>query len=227
MDIVETTLPGVSIVISAKAESRSIPASRDELRETDPRDLVRAQHLVFDVRGTVHGLMFSTSTAHSTRLLSVRSGEAFVVAVDIRPASMTSGEHITVNLRSGDRRFLSIPGGVAYGVCALDHSTEVIMRSHHDTGPTDEQGILWVDPDVGIDWPVEPEEAVVDERLWRYPRLNQLPRVRAHGTTANGRATLAALASSECVQSSLLHVAPAHPESALSWPEASIVKPSS
>lgn len=217
VEIVETFIPGVAMVDSASTAVRKTNEGRLRKRDSDPA--IRALQMLFDVRGTIHGLLFSTSPGSPSRLLNVCAGEAFVVAVDVRPTSPAFNEHFALTLNSDDSRAISIPAGVAYGICTLDHSTTVILRSRQQRSRSRDCGVLWVDPDLGIRWPVEPEEAIVAEHLWRYPRHRQLTEHHPKVITLNGYVGLAELATSTNIRSSEMNMTRVHEEPALEWPE--------
>ena len=122
------------------------------------RDNVLDLHFVqdnhsFSHKGVIRGLHFQKPPYQQGKLIRVISGRVLDVAVDIRPESDTFGEHITLELSSQKANMLWIPPGFAHGFVALEDSIFV----YKCTGLYEKQaedGIIWNDPDLDIDWQV-------------------------------------------------------------------------
>ena len=106
------------------------------------------------VRNTVRGLHFQWDPPMS-KLMRVTRGEAFLVAVDIRKGSPTLGKWFGVNASAENRIQLCGPAGCARGFCVLSEFTEIQYLCTSIYNRDGESGILWSDPDVGIEWPVK------------------------------------------------------------------------
>jgi dTDP-4-dehydrorhamnose 3,5-epimerase len=104
-------------------------------------------------RGVLRGLHFQWDPPMG-KLMRVVRGEAFVVAVDIRPGSPTLGRHETLIASDVDRLQLWAPASFARGFCALSDVVDVEYLTTGTFNPGAESGIRWDDPDVGIDWPI-------------------------------------------------------------------------
>jgi dTDP-4-dehydrorhamnose 3,5-epimerase len=109
-------------------------------------------------------------------LIQVVRGEIFDVAVDIRRGSPTFGRWTGVNLSEENRRQIYIPGGFAHGFCVLSDMADVIYGCTALYDPQDEGGILWCDPDVGIEWPVS--EPILSGKDSGLPCLAEVTRER-------------------------------------------------
>ena len=88
------------------------------------------------------------------KLMRATVGAAFVVAVDIRKGSPTLGQWYGREISSEDMLQVWAPAGFARGFCALSDVVEVQYKCTATYHAACESGILWNDPEIGIDWPV-------------------------------------------------------------------------
>ncbi|MDA0991509.1 MAG: dTDP-4-dehydrorhamnose 3,5-epimerase [Verrucomicrobia bacterium] len=88
------------------------------------------------------------------KLITVIWGEIFDVAVDIRVGSPTFGGWIGQRLSDQNRNQLYIPEGFAHGFCVLSEKADVMYKCTDYYAPSDERGIRWSDPRIGIEWPI-------------------------------------------------------------------------
>jgi dTDP-4-dehydrorhamnose 3,5-epimerase len=98
------------------------------------------------------------------KLVRVLSGSVFDVAVDIRRNSATFGKHVSVELSAENGLAFYIPPGFAHGFAAL---TDGVCFSYKVTDfyePSGDRTLLWNDEDLGIPWPVSPEQAIVSAK---------------------------------------------------------------
>lgn len=105
------------------------------------------------VKNVVRGLHFQWEPPMS-KLMRVTVGEAFLVAVDIRKGSPTLGEWVGVVASDKNRRQVSAPAGFARGFCVLSDVAEIQYKCTGIYNHACESGILWSDPQIGIEWPV-------------------------------------------------------------------------
>ncbi len=96
------------------------------------------------------------------------------VVVDCRDGSPTFGHHVAIDLDGDDWQQLFVPEGFAHGFCTLEPDTMVLYKVSAPYAPQLDGGILWNDPDLGIDWPVAAEQAVVSDKDKQLPRLRDL-----------------------------------------------------
>jgi dTDP-4-dehydrorhamnose 3,5-epimerase len=124
-------------------------------------------------KGTLRGLHYQLRHAQS-KLCRVTEGQALDVAVDIRLGSPTFGRWTSVLLTADKQNQIYIPAGFAHGFAALTGTVEFLYKCSDFYDPSDEHGIIWNDPDVGISWGVE--NPLVSEKDAKYPTLAAMPR---------------------------------------------------
>ncbi|CAK7051438.1 MAG: dTDP-4-dehydrorhamnose 3,5-epimerase [Paraeggerthella hongkongensis] len=112
-------------------------------------------------KGVLRGLHFQIEHPQS-KLVRVVSGEVFDVAVDLRPGSPTWGKWEGVALSAENRRQFFIPRGFAHGFLVLSETAEFCYKCDDIYRPGDEGGLMWDDPEVGIDWPALRGDEVFD-----------------------------------------------------------------
>lgn len=105
-------------------------------------------------KGVLRGLHFQY-TKPQGKLVRVIKGEVFDVAVDLRKNSPTFGKWEGFILSDKNKKQLYVPEGFAHGFLVLSNEAEFIYKCTEFYYPQDEGGILWNDPDVGIEWPLD------------------------------------------------------------------------
>ena len=125
-------------------------------------------NLSFSVQGTLRGLHFQYPNAQA-KLVQVIQGEIFDVAVDVRRDSPTFGEWFGIYLDDKKMRQLFIPVGFAHGFCVTSETVLFTYKCSAYYAPDCERGILWSDPQLAIDWPVD--NPLLSERDSRFPCL--------------------------------------------------------
>jgi len=105
------------------------------------------------IRGTLRGL-HAQRLQPQGKLVRALSGEIFDVAVDIRPSSATFGRWVGAILSAENRHQLWVPTGFAHGFLVLTDTADVLYKCTTLYRRDDEIGILWNDPEIGIDWPL-------------------------------------------------------------------------
>ena len=137
-------------------------------------DFVQDNHST-SIEGVLRGLHFQIEYPQA-KLVYVIRGEVFDVAVDLRPGSPTFGKWDGVLLSAENRRELFIPRGFAHGFLALSDVVEFCYKCDDVYHPGDEGGIIWDDPDIGIDWPIpKGAEVILSKKDRLHPRLAEIP----------------------------------------------------
>jgi dTDP-4-dehydrorhamnose 3,5-epimerase len=96
----------------------------------------------------------------------VTVGTIFDVAVDVRPDSPTFGRWVGVELSPAHGKMLYIPAWCAHGFCVLSDRAEVMYFTSTEYSPEHEAGVMWNDPEIGIDWPIKNPVLSRRDTLW-------------------------------------------------------------
>ncbi len=91
------------------------------------------------------------------KLVRVVSGSVFDVAVDIRKSSPTFGKYVGVELSEHNHLQFWVPAGFAHGFVVLSDVADFLYKTTDYYAPEHERCIVWNDPAIGIDWPIEGE----------------------------------------------------------------------
>ena len=136
-------------------------------------DFVQDNHAFSARKGTVRGLHFQTAPHPQAKLLRVLRGAILDVAVDIRQGSPTFGQWVSAELTSERGEQLFVPRGFAHGYSTLTDDCELAYKVDGLYAPQTEGGVIWNDPDLGIDWRID-GEAVLSDKDKILPRLKDL-----------------------------------------------------
>ena len=105
-------------------------------------------------QGVLRGLHYQIQHAQG-KLVRVVQGEVFDVAVDLRQSSPTFGRWVGERLSADNKKQLWVPPGFAHGFVVLSESAEFLYKTTDYWYPEHERSLLWNDPAIGIDWPIE------------------------------------------------------------------------
>ena len=179
MDVIETKLPGVFVV-----EPKVFGDERGFFMETWnagrykenglPFGFVQ-DNLSFSQLGVLRGLHFQNPDQQG-KLVYVLQGEVFDVAVDIRAGSPTFGEWTGITLSAENKRQFYVPEGFAHGFVVLSDAALFAYKCTAFYNGEAEGSILWNDPEIGIEWPVE--EPKLSDKDCNAPRLSEMPEDR-------------------------------------------------
>ena len=112
-------------------------------------------------KGVLRGLHYQIEHPQA-KLVRVIRGEVFDVAVDLREGSATFGKWFGVRLSEENKKQFFVPAGFAHGYLVLSDYAEFCYKVTDFYHPGDEGGLLWNDPEIGIEWPV-PEGMTLEE----------------------------------------------------------------
>jgi len=115
-------------------------------------------------KGVLRGLHFQKEFPQD-KLVRVLSGEVFDVAVDLREGSPTFGKWFGVVLSAENKKQFFIPKNFAHGFLVLSDYAEFAYKCTDFYHPNDEGGILYNDPEIGVEWPIpEGMELIMSEK---------------------------------------------------------------
>lgn len=175
MEIIKTDIEGVVIL-----KPRVFGDSRGYFMESYNKDVFDSEvgpvEFVQDnescsTRGVVRGLHFQLPPYAQAKLVRCVSGRVLDVAVDLRCASPTYGQHVAVELSDENRLQLFIPRGFAHGFSVLSDTAVFQYKCDNLYHPESEGGISVNDPSLGIDWKTDMSTAILSDKDRNRPML--------------------------------------------------------
>lgn len=125
-------------------------------------------------KGVLRGMHFQTKFTQG-KLVRATQGEVYDVAVDLRKDSPTYGQWEGVFLSAENKRQFYVPEGFAHGFLVLSDEAVFNYKCTNLYAPEYDGGLLWNDPDVGIEWPLEGiDEIILSEKDKKQPTLKEL-----------------------------------------------------
>ncbi|MRV74523.1 dTDP-4-dehydrorhamnose 3,5-epimerase [Duganella sp. FT92W] len=107
-------------------------------------------------KGVLRGLHYQIQQAQG-KLVRVTTGSVFDVAVDLRKSSPTFGQWYGLELSAENRLQSWIPAGFAHGFVVTSDVAEFLYKTTDYYAPAYERSVIWNDPAIGIDWPLDVE----------------------------------------------------------------------
>jgi len=190
MKVEATELPGVLLI-----EPRVFADRRGFFLETySSRRYAEAgvgatfvqDNLSRSARGTLRGLHAQRRRPQG-KLIRVVEGEIFDVAVDIRRGSPSFAGWVGVRLSGETFRQVYVPPGFAHGFCVLSETAVVEYKCTELYDPADEIGVIWNDPDIGIQWPIS--DPTLSAKDGAAPRLREVLEALPDCDATPGRGT--------------------------------------
>ncbi len=172
MNVIETALPGV-IILEPKVHGDHRGFFLESYRKNSfaeagiEYDFVQDNHSRSQY-GVLRGLHFQINKPQG-KLVRVTTGSVYDVAVDINPDSPTYGQYAGVELSEENHRLFWVPPGYAHGFVVTSERADFQYKCTDYYDPSDEGGILWNDPAIAIDWPVE--EPMLSDKDLKLPTL--------------------------------------------------------
>lgn len=124
-------------------------------------------------KGVLRGLHYQTRNSQG-KLVRVVKGEVFDVGVDLRKGSETFGQWYGVLLTEENKKMFYVPEGFAHGFVVMSDSAEFVYKCTNYYDPTSEAGLMWNDPDIGIEWPIpEDMEILLSEKDKIHPSFKE------------------------------------------------------
>lgn len=176
MKLIETNLDGV-LIIEPDVFGDHRGFFMESYNEKKFKELgldfqfVQDNHSLSVQAHTIRGLHYQMLPKAQTKLVRVARGAIYDVVVDIRRDSETFGQWVSVILSEENKRQLLVPKGFAHGFCTLVNNTEVLYKVDEYYSPQHDRGILWDDPEIGIDWPTS--SPILSEKDQRHPCLRE------------------------------------------------------
>ena len=126
-------------------------------------------------KGALRGLHFQRPPFAQGKLVRVAYGSALDVVVDLRQGSATYGKWLAMELSAQNHKMLWVPESFAHGFLSLEEGTVFLYRVTNVYDKNSEGGIIWNDPDLGIDW--GSMAAIVSAKDGGLPRFREMGRV--------------------------------------------------
>jgi dTDP-4-dehydrorhamnose 3,5-epimerase len=114
--------------------------------------------------GTVRGLHYQSPPHAQDKLVRCGRGALLDVAVDIRKGSPSYGNWVGVELSAENGKQLLVPKGFLHGFVTLEPDTEILYKCSDYYAPECDGAIRFDDPDIGIDWGISSDQAILSEK---------------------------------------------------------------
>ncbi|MEA2840402.1 MAG: dTDP-4-dehydrorhamnose 3,5-epimerase [Methylobacteriaceae bacterium] len=121
--------------------------------------------------GTIRGLHFQVPPHAQAKLVRVLHGAVYDAAVDLRRGSPTYGKWCGARLTAAGGEQIFVPRGFAHGYCTLEADTVVAYKVDNYYAPQSEAGLIWNDPEIGIDWTIPASRVLVSDKDSKLPSL--------------------------------------------------------
>ena len=178
MEIITTTIPEV-VILRPRVfdDSRGYffeSYSRRDFNTLIGRDIEFVQdNQSKSSRGVMRGLHFQRPPFTQAKLVRCGQGGVLDVAVDIRRGSPTYGKHVAVELTADNHLQFFVPRGFAHGFAVLSETAVFQYKCDNYYAPQADGGISLLDPELDIDWRIDPSSAILSDKDTRHPMLGQ------------------------------------------------------
>lgn len=180
METLKTSIDGL-LIIEPKAfgDDRGFfmeTYNRKRYEESGVSGVFVQDNVSVSKKGTLRGLHYQAPPFAQGKLVQVLKGRVLDVAVDIRFGSPTFGKYVAVELTAENKRQFWIPAGFAHGFLALEDDTIFSYKCTNFYAPEHDRGVLWSDPSIGIEWPLNSSERLISEKDKKHPLLKDIQR---------------------------------------------------
>jgi dTDP-4-dehydrorhamnose 3,5-epimerase len=177
MDFIETAIKGV-FIIEPKVFNDARGYFFEAWKKAEYEEKIGNVEFIQDNEskssyGVLRGLHYQKGEFSQSKLVRVIKGKVLDVAVDIRRSSSTFGQHVMVELSEENKRQFFIPRGFAHGFLVLSEEAIFTYKVDNVYAPKAEAGIRWNDPQLGIEWPINPKDVVTSEKDLVAPLLSE------------------------------------------------------
>lgn len=115
-------------------------------------------------RGALRGLHIQKGEFAQAKLVRVIQGKILDIVVDVRENSSTFGKHFSIELSGENNKQLFVPRGFLHGFSVLENNTIFSYKCDNYYDKASEDGVIYNDKDLGIDWLLEKEEIILSEK---------------------------------------------------------------
>jgi len=175
MKRIDTSLPGVCLIEPSvfNDERGFFFESYHEIKFANlgiKDNFVQDNH-ARSIKNTLRGLHYQIKYPQA-KLCRVVLGEVLDVVVDVRPGSPHFGKWESAILSAANKLQMYVPAGFAHGYLVLSETAEFLYKCSDLYHPEFERGVLWDDPEIGINWNVE--NPILSDKDRRNPRLSAI-----------------------------------------------------
>lgn len=158
MNIIETAVPGL-LIIEPKVFGDDRGFFMESWNAASFREIGLDVEFTQDnhsrsAKGVLRGLHFQRPNPQG-KLVRVTAGRVWDVAVDLRRSSSHFGKWVAVVLSAENKRMVWVPPGFAHGFLTLEDDTDFLYKCSGRYDPANEHSLLWNDPDLAINWPLD------------------------------------------------------------------------
>lgn len=177
MEVIKTDIDGVVIIeprifTDARGYFFESYSKREFDEKVRPIDFVQDNESMSSY-GVMRGLHFQRPPFTQSKLVRCVKGRVLDVAVDIRKGSPTYGRHVAVELSEYNHRQFFVPRGFAHGFSVLSDVAVFQYKCDNYYHPEADGGISIADASLGIDWMIDPTNAILSEKDLRHPMLDE------------------------------------------------------
>lgn len=176
MKVIETKLKDVKIIeMDVFGDHRGFfteTYNHDKfVAEGITNDFIQDNHSLSVEPGVIRGMHYQLEPKAQTKIVRATTGAIYDVLVDMRKGSPTYGMWEGYILSESNHRQLLVPKGFAHGFCTITGNVNVEYKVDELYSPEHDRGIAFDDPDIGIIWPIDLQNAILSEKDQKHPQL--------------------------------------------------------